>query len=386
MTVPTSRPAVAASVGPRLEYYDLDVSNRLLVRRPKSVTLPADVQYACSEPSGRRLYVLSSNGGPGKAGDRHYLNAFLIDRAEGALRPLGDPVPLRHRPIHITTDATSEHALIAYNNPSAVTVQRLEQEGRIGTEVKQPSDLDTGIFAHEIRLLPSNRTAVLVTRGNDADELNPEQPGALKVFAYNRGVLSNVASVAPGGGYGFGPRNIAISPPWLYASLERQNKVSVFRLTGDVIAPEPAFQMETLDDPRDVHPKQLAGALQVHPNGRFVYAVNRAFGTVVDDGQSEFAGGENSIAVFSIHETSRPRRIQSIDTRGICPRTFSIDPGGNLLIVGNSMSLRERHGAADRITMANLSLFIIGGDGRLTFVRKYEPESTDGKLFWMGIV
>jgi 6-phosphogluconolactonase (cycloisomerase 2 family) len=315
------------------------------------------------------------------------LSAFLIDRAEGVLRPHGDPVPLRHRPIHITTDATSQHALIAYNNPSAVTVQRLEQDGRIGPEVNQPSDLDTGIFAHEIRVLPSNRTAVLVTRGNDADKQNPEQPGALKVFAYNRGLLSNAASVAPGGGYGFGPRNIAISLSWIYASLERQNKISVFSLTGDAITPEPAFQMETLDDPHDSHPKQLAGAVHVHPNGRFVYVVNRAFGTVVDDGQSLFAGGENSIVVFSVEERSGgPRRIQSIDTRGICPRTFSIDPGGNLLIVGNSMSLRCGPGATDTITLANLSLFAIDGGGRLTFVRKYDTESTDEKLFWMGMV
>jgi len=55
----------------------------------------------------------------------------------------------------------------------------------------------------------------------------PEDPGALKIFGFEDGQLTNRASIAPGGGYGFGPRHLDFHPaqPWVYVSLERQNKL-----------------------------------------------------------------------------------------------------------------------------------------------------------------
>jgi len=57
----------------------------------------------------------------------------------------------------------------------------------------------------------------------------PEEPGALKVFYYEGSKLTNEASVAPNGGYGFGPRHLDFHPtkPWVYVSLERQNRLDM---------------------------------------------------------------------------------------------------------------------------------------------------------------
>ena len=75
-----------ASVGPALTRYDLDVDGAGLTAR-ETVTLPANIQYAWPHPSRRFLYVVSSSGGPGIAGDKHYASALAIDAATGALRP-----------------------------------------------------------------------------------------------------------------------------------------------------------------------------------------------------------------------------------------------------------------------------------------------------------
>jgi 6-phosphogluconolactonase (cycloisomerase 2 family) len=79
-----------ASVGPLLKIFEVDVEGAQL-RERGAVTLPANIQYAWPHPSRRYLYVVSSNGGPGVPGDKHFANAFAIDPATGDLRSHGDP-------------------------------------------------------------------------------------------------------------------------------------------------------------------------------------------------------------------------------------------------------------------------------------------------------
>jgi 6-phosphogluconolactonase len=71
---------------------------------------------------------------------------------------------------------------VAFNNPSAVRVHRINKDFSPGEEVTQPAPIDTGIFAHQVRTTPDNRLVILVTRGNEGSPIKPEDPGALKVF------------------------------------------------------------------------------------------------------------------------------------------------------------------------------------------------------------
>lgn len=387
------RPGIALyrSVGEELVHYEVDVDGAALVKRT-AVTLPAKVQYAWPHPSRQYLYLASSDGGPGSSGikgDKHHVSALRIDPATGALQLHGQPQPLPSRPIHISLDTAGAYALVAYNAPSGVTVHAINPDGTIGTRINQPGPLDTGIFAHQVLVSPSNRTAILVTRGNDAAGGKSEDAGALKLFHFKDGVLTNLASVAPGGGYGFGPRHLDFHPtrPWVYGSIERQNQLHAYVLQGDGLAPEPAFVRDTLADPGNQRPRQMASAIHVHPNGRFVYVSNRADSTVDFEGQRVFGGGENSIAVYSINQaTGEPTLIQHIDTRGIHVRTFALDPSGRVLVAGSIMPLPVRDGTRVSTVPAGLSVFRVGADGKLGFVRKYDVETGNKTMFWMGIV
>ena len=78
--------------------------------------------------------------------------------------------------------------------------------------IAQPEPIDPGIHAHRVRVRLDNGVVILVTRSHDATASKPEEPGALKVFAYRRGLLTKEISVAPNGGYGFGPRNLDFHP------------------------------------------------------------------------------------------------------------------------------------------------------------------------------
>src|SRR4030088_3007884 len=76
----TAKTVYYASVGPELSLFDVDVADAALQKRG-AVTLPANVQYAWPHPSKRYLYVVSSSGGPGLAGDKHLPNAVRGDPA-----------------------------------------------------------------------------------------------------------------------------------------------------------------------------------------------------------------------------------------------------------------------------------------------------------------
>ena len=378
-----------ANVGPDLTQYDMDVDQATLTRRG-TVTLPANVQYVWPHASRRHLYVATSDSasGMGRQGTMHHVSAFVIDPASGALSPHGAPIRLPTRPIHMATDIPSAHILVAFSNPSGIGVYRINADATPGEEVVQPGPIDPGIFAHQVRATPDNRQVILVTRGHDAAGGKAEEPGALKVFDFRAGVLSNEVSVAPGGGYGFGPRHLDFHPtkPWVYVSLERQNQLDMFALNNGALSPMPRFRKDALTDRATRH-RQLVGTVHVHPNGRTVYVANRSGETIEHAGQRVFAGGENSLAVYAIDQvTGEPNLIQHVDTHGIHPRTFHIDPSGRLLVVAHIMGLKVRDGDAIIDVPARLSLFRIAADGRLDFARSYDVDVGSRTMWWMGMI
>jgi len=377
-----------SSVGGDLTLYDMDVEAASLAKR-NIVTLPANIQYAWPHPLKHYLYIVSSGGGPSVASNQNFAHAFRIDSATGALTQHGQPQNLPSRPIHTSVDMKGEYLLTAYNDPSSLTVHHINQDGTIGDRVNQPNPLDTGKYAHQIRATPDNQQVIMVTRGNNAPGDNPVNPGSIKTYGFKSGVLTNLAAIQPGNGMQFGPRHLDFHPtqPWVYVSIESQNKLYVYKrepATG--LSREPMFVKETLSDPKSPF-RQGAGTIHVHPNGRFVYQANRASSTVDFEGQKVFAGGENSIAVFSIDQsTGEPTLIQNIDGHGIQLRTFAIDPSGSMMVAASIQPLPVREGGTIKTLSAGLTVFRIGGDGKLAFARKYDVDVGSKTQFWSGMV
>ena len=85
-------------------------------------------------------------------------------------------------------------------------------------------------------------------------------------------------------------------------------------------------------------------------------------------------------------ETGEPTLIDHAETHGIHCRTFHIDPSGRLLVAAHIRPLLVREGANVRQVPACLSVFRIGNDGKLAFVRKYDVDVGNNTMFWMGMV
>jgi 6-phosphogluconolactonase len=390
----SGRSVLYSGVGPKLSCYSVDVGAATLVKRD-TVELLSNVQYAWPHPSRKFLYVSSSDGGPGQRGDKHHVTAFRIDRASGDLRPLGSPVALRSRPIHNSVDQAGEYLLIAYNDPSGVGVHRIASDGSIGAGISQPENLDCGFYAHHIRATPMGRSVLLVTRGSDATATRTEDPGSIKVFGFERGLLENKASVQPGKGFGFGPRHLDFHPtrPWVYVSVERQNKLYVYELQPDGgLGPTPLFIKDTLATP--ALGVTIAGPIHVHPNGKFVYLTNRGgwpTGALPTgetfEGMPVYQATGSSVAVFAIDQhTGEPTLVQQIEADGAHPRTFSIDASGRVLIAASLGPMALREDGQNRVLPAGLSIFRIGQDGQLKYVRRYDIETEGKTQFWSGMV
>ena len=386
------RVALYAAVGPELTHYEVDVAGAALTRRA-TIELPANVQYAWPHAARPILYVASSDsasGVGGFVGSNHHVSALAIDRATGALSPLGQPIPLPSRPIHMTTDIPSQHILVAFPNPSGLKVYRVNADGTPGAEVTQRDDIHPGIYAHQVRVRPDNRSVILVARGHDPTPDRDEEPGGLLVFDYANGQLSNEAIVAPAGGYGFGPRHIDFHPthPWVYVALERQNRLDTFAFHDRMLLAAPIARHTTLADPDNVGGRQVASTVHVHPNGRAVYVANRGSSTTSIRSAGLPATGDNTLAVFSLDPANgEPVPRQHIGAGGIHCRTFHIDPSGRLLAAAHIMGLPvTAPGGETRPGPAALALFRIADDGTLALARQYEIEVGQRQMFWMGMV
>jgi 6-phosphogluconolactonase (cycloisomerase 2 family) len=304
----------------------------------------------------------------------------------------GKPAVLPQRPIHHSLDRTGRFALTCYNTPSNLTVHRINEDGTVGAAIEQPAGLDLGIYAHQIVTMPGNRSALMVTRGNRPEATKPEDPGALKIYGFSEGRLSPLANLPVGGkgGHGYGPRHVDFHPtePWVYVSVESQNELHMHRQEGDSLSREPLYKLQSTVGTYEIRFPQAAGGIHVHPDGRAVYLSNRANATVDFNGRKVFRGGENNIAVFSIDpRTGEPRLIQHADPQSFHVRTFSIDPGGKLLVAASIDGIDVREGDDVHHVSAALTVFRIAGDGRLTFVRKYDVETGGGKFqWWTGFV
>jgi 6-phosphogluconolactonase (cycloisomerase 2 family) len=386
------RADIYANVGRRLLRYRIGADGKSLREVGDPIILSEEVQEASQW--GRYLYVASSDAHTARNPQNHYLNAFEVD-SSGALAPVGAATRLRNRPIHITVDHSGDYLLSAFNQPSTVTVHRLNADGSIGREIPQEATLDTGIYAHQIRVMPSGRTVILAARGNQGSPgAREEDPGALKTFGYAAGQLTNRQSIAPNGGREFRCRHVEFHPSgkWVYVVIESQNELHTFGVEDDWLSAEPLFVTSLLASAAGSRPGQAASAIRMHPtNGKTLYVANRGRGKEVFRGEEVISEDmENSIAVFSVDPaTGEPRLIQSADPQSLDIRMFALHPDGRSLVATSHESdgpIKRRRGNGIEVIPPRIVLLSIEADGRLTFQYKQDVQTGDMFQLWCGAV
>ncbi len=392
------RPAILyVAVGRRMLSFAISPIDGELVPRD-DIALPERVQYAWPHPHLPILYAACADRSAAGR-ERPFQICVLARGRDGGLSLAAEPAELSARPIHLCTDPAGTHLLTAFGGNPGIMVHRLLPDGTLGAEKPQAAGFRFGAKPHQVRVLPSGGTAVLVERGAKGFGTPDYRAGSLNVFRFDGDVLENAGTVSPGlelAPRGFNPRHLDFHPelPLAYVALEEQNELAVFRLRGDGFDPVPLASPTTLQNPMQQKPRQDCGTVHMHPQGGIVYTANRNDGYVgghagpswiVPDPVPVFPGGENSISVFRLRPDGLPELVQTADSHGLHPRCFALTPDGQSLVAGNlAPTIFEEQGLR-RAVPANLAVFRVGPDGTLTFRRRHDIDTGREMIWWMGI-
>jgi 6-phosphogluconolactonase len=278
-----------------------------------------DPSWVVLHPSGKYLYSVNEMG---KAST---VSAFAIDSKHGKLTLLNQLPSLGEDPCYLSFDRTGKFLFVANYTSGTVAAFPILADGKLGEHTGLEQDSGTlgpnkerqdGPHAHFIAPSEQNRFVYVADLGLD------------RVLIYEfdsaKGTLGRVgtntaAELKPG----TGPRHIAFSNDgkFMYVVGEMESTVTVF--ANENQESFRAIQTERMLS-SGFSGRNDAAEIEIHPNGKFLYASNR---------------GHDSIVLYAIDQQSGLlRQIADVPTGGKEPRHFAIDPTGTFLLAENQLS------------------------------------------------
>ncbi|WP_213992920.1 lactonase family protein [Sodalis sp. dw_96] len=324
----TSRQRAARGRG--IEVYEIDNAGKWFLKQT--------VQPVQDNPS---WLILDSRGGLLHAvhGDGTALATYGRDPLSGLLTLLGErstgpqnPHPAldpkqRNNPVHVAYDPSGRYLLVANLNAGNVAVFPIGIKG-IPDPVcsiipipgrSSPDHHAPGLSRpHEIVFDHGGKHFALPIQGRSAGN----GIDRVRIYAFNAGqcVLTDEVDMAAGSW----PRHVDFHPDgrFLYVLNEISNTISVFDY--DETAGSLALRQTLSSLPPDYAGRSDAGEIEVHANGRFLYASNR---------------GHDSIGVFGIDRVSGGvHPIGWVPCGGKNPRFTTLTPDGRRFYSANEES------------------------------------------------
>lgn len=286
-------------------------------------TEAANPSFLAVHPNRSLLYAVSETAGF-RGGKTGAVSSFAIAPDTGGLTLLNQQPSGGAGPCHLEVDPTGRCLLVANYSGGTVAAFPLAADGRIEPASQIVAHAGRSVhpqrqtkpYAHFITTSPDHRFALACDLGAD------------RVFVYaldaaKAALTPNdppAASLAPGAG----PRHLAFHPGGRFAFVvnELNSTVTSFAWDAGRGTLKDIHTVSTL--PAGFTNSSTTAEIEVHPNGRFVYASNR---------------GHDSLAVFAVETgTGRLNLVEIVPSGGKTPRCFSIGPDGRNLFVANQAS------------------------------------------------
>jgi 6-phosphogluconolactonase len=275
--------------------------------------------FLALSPNGRFLYAVNEADqfqGEKTGG----VSAFAIDRASGKLKALNAVSSRGTGPCHLVVDGTGKCVIAANYNSGSVASFPVREDGSLGAAVSfeqhsgssANAQRQAGPHAHSTVMSPDNRFVLSADLGLDEIFTYRLDPAKAAITPADPPFVK----VAPGSG----PRHLAFHPngKLVYAVEEIVSKVTAFTYDS---AKGSLREIQTISMlPADFTGRSTAAEIEVHSNGKFLYASNR---------------GHDSIAVYSIDAAGKLALVTTVPSNGKAPRNFAIDPTGGWMLAAN---------------------------------------------------
>jgi 6-phosphogluconolactonase (cycloisomerase 2 family) len=273
--------------------------------------------FVALHPSRRYLYVTNEiEDYEGKKNGS--VEAYAIDPKTGMVKLINRQATGDGVPAHLAADPTGKHLVIANYFGGDFIVLPIEEGGRLGPVSGEIKDSGTGPNK-ERQEAPHPHDVVFDRAGHfiAGADLGIDKVITFRI-AGNGLAKVGEASVAPGAG----PRHLAfhLSNQVLYVLSELNATVTVFAFdpaTGLI-----GKELQTIStEPEGYNGPHSTAEIAVHPSGKFLYASNR---------------GYNSIVGYRIDPATSQLAVIGHVKEGVnFPRSFAIDPAGKWLYCAN---------------------------------------------------
>jgi 6-phosphogluconolactonase len=267
--------------------------------------------FLAAHPSGKFVYAVTAH----KLADYHgAVEAFAVDEATGKLTLLNRQPSGGDHPAHIAIDPTGKAAVVANYSGGTIASFPINADGRLapaasviqhhGSSINQKRQ--KGPHPHGITFNATGDTILVPDLGADRIFIYRVELATAKLTTGEPAVLPP----------GSGPRHAAFGngDRFIYVINELTYTLSVF--SND----NPPREIETIRVWED-KPNASGAEIEIHPNGKFLYASNRV---------------HDSIAICSIDRNTGRLTLVGIEpTGGKTPRHFGLDPTGEFLLASN---------------------------------------------------
>jgi 6-phosphogluconolactonase (cycloisomerase 2 family) len=297
---------------PGISVYDFDMESGefSFVNDIKNVL---NSSYLAISPDEKLIYSVNEN-------DEGAVSVFSFEKGSGALSFINSQLTKGAHPCYIAVDKGRNFIVTANYTGGSVSYFPLNAEGHI-EPLQQLWDMnelmrgnnESVSHIHTTVFSPCGKFLFITDLGlNKIYRFNVETDNSLTFDTEN---VTDLPS-------GSGPRHLAFHPNgnFLYCINEHAGAVTVFNYRNGVLTPVQTIVSDITDDAR----RKGSADIHISPDGRFLYASNRA--------------NANNIAVFSINVDDGNLTFVGHQPTGRHPRNFIISPNGKFLLCANRNS------------------------------------------------
>jgi 6-phosphogluconolactonase len=283
----------------------------------------ANPSYLVVSPDEKFVYAVNELHGCGN--EQGAVSAFRFDAASGALTFINQVASLGEDPCNLSLSPDGQNLFVANYSSGNLSALAVRADGSLAGPVETLSHVGHGpnperqkaAHVHMVLPSPDNQFLFATDLGEDRVYAYRCEPGS-QAFPL-RQAEPPFTVVAPGAG----PRHLAFSQDGRFVYLIEEMAEGVVAFKRHAARLEPIQTVRVADEP---WPDDTgAAALHFSPDGKFLYASNRA--------------NANELAIYSVDTqagTLTPVGHQA--SLGKKPRDFCIDPTGRFLLVANQDS------------------------------------------------